>query len=200
MQRKINFHQTTKIIRILRQILIQKKKKCNRVEAKQLNEIRISSNKTSFSISGAGFGSLEAVMNDRITIPALNELNSHETRRNRVPNPRYTHPEIEANASTRNSPQLTLILSTLLASEKSRVVVLVVVVVHRFRSPSFQSREWARFQRGLPLPRISFSSRRRRREDPVWKRATRTKATRRGVERRSGRPGATKARQARQIF
>lgn len=36
-------------------------------------------------------------MNDRITIPALNELNSHETRRNRVPNPRYTHPEIEAN-------------------------------------------------------------------------------------------------------
>lgn len=119
-------------------------------------------------------------MNDRITIPALNELNSHETRRNRVPNPRYTYPEIEANASTRNSPQLTLILSTLLASEKSRVVVLVVVVVHRFRSPSFQSREWARFQRGLPLPRISFSSRRRRREDPVWKRATRTKATRRG--------------------
>lgn len=97
MQRKINFHQTTKIIRILRQILIQKKKKCNRVEAKQLNEIRIPSNKTSFSISGAGFGSLKAVMNDRITIPALNELNSHETRRNRVPNPRYTHPEIEAN-------------------------------------------------------------------------------------------------------
>lgn len=37
-------------------------------------------------------------MNDRITIPALNELNSHEARRNRVPNPRY-HPEIEANGS-----------------------------------------------------------------------------------------------------
>lgn len=134
----------------------KRKKKHNRGETVKRNPNSLEQNKLLHFRSR--IRSLEAVMNDRITIPALNELNSHETRRNRVPNPRY-HAEIEANGSFHAKLLLTLILPRCSppSNEKSRVVV------HRFRSPSFQSREWARFQRGLSLPRISFSSRRSRR-------------------------------------
>lgn len=140
------------------------KRKKNTIETVKRNPNSLEQNKLLHFRSR--IRSLEAVMNDRITIPALNELNSHETRRNRVPNPRY-HAEIEANGSFHAKLLLTLILPRCSppSNEKSRVVV------HRFRSPSFQSREWARFQRGLSLPRISFSSRRSRRRRR-WRRRT----------------------------
>lgn len=87
----------------------KKKKKYNRGETVKRNPNSLEQNKLLHFRSR--IRSLEAVMNDRITIPALNELNSHETRRNRVPNPRCTIPKSKpTDRFTRKSPLLTLIL------------------------------------------------------------------------------------------